>query len=172
MVIGMRNRILVTSVAFLAIGLVVGLAVGAVRWRRPPAPARFVTSAVPLAAFGLSGCEKELEGYGYSSAAAIQPCRGAKGEPAFHIAIVNTGSRGAFAPQCLVQAIGTGGTTIQGARVSAPIHYHGAPIGGSGPHVDVGNQVTFDWFLPADPRVPIFAYKVSCDPDEYSGPPI
>ena len=148
--------------------LAAGFAFRAVVGHRPQAAGKFSASAVPLAAFGLSGCEHEVESFGWGPPAA-ESCNRAEGKPAFHIAISNTGAVGAYAPRCLVQANMPDGTPIPDTRVWISLSVAGDPLDGRGPYLDVGGVTSFDWFLPQDPELAIASYQVTCDPVQYQG---
>ena len=149
-------------------GLLVVLLAVSIGWWHHATGARFSATVRRISTFGLSGCSRELKGFGWSSSGPF--CTGAEGKPAFRLSIQNQGGRGAWATSCLVQGLDATGAPIPDAVSWVPIDLRTPGVGRRGPFLDSGASVTFDWFLQTVPSQPVTAYRATCNPVTYHGP--
>src|SRR6266516_1751223 len=102
-------------------------------------------------------CRRELYGFGWRSPSFNSVCKHAGDTPAFRISIVNKGHGGALAETCQVQGLDLNGAAIgEPFRVSLKL----ATPGGSGPYLDQGRTITFEWFFPRAPSRSVGGYRV------------
>jgi hypothetical protein len=155
----MRSRTVV------GIAAVVVVIVGVGVWHHETG-AQFRSSISPLATFGARGCRQELYGFGWRSPSFNTVCKHAGDTPAFRISIVNDGHGGALAQTCQVQVL-----DLNGAAMGDPflVSLNLATPGGSGPYLDQGGTMTFDWFMPRTPSRPVGGYRVTCEPVRVRG---
>jgi hypothetical protein len=155
----MRSRTVVGIAAVLVVIVVMSV------WHHETG-ASFRSTISPLTTFGARECRRELYRFGWRAPSFTTVCKHAGDTPAFRISIVNDGHGGALAPTCQVQ-----GLDLNEAAIGGPFQVSLKPAtpGGSGPYLDQGGTMTFDWFMPHAPSRPVGGYRVTCEPVRVRG---
>jgi len=130
---------------------------------------RLQLTVSPRPPLTISYCSIELVHFG-SNAAPDGGCIRSQGHPWYHAVVRNTGHRGAWVSTCTATGWDGSGRTVRGLVGFEVPMWITSPGVGARPHLDPGQSVSLDWFVPVHGTAD--RYTATCSYIVYSKPPV